>query len=439
MINQKLADIKDLLAEHDLEDIISILPIESRTNDINSLLKDIELSFITEIASNCNLQPFIGDIVNVPIETDLKEITKLLQGYSSFENEHELENKIKTKNTLEPDYEVKTTDANKYEFRTCTGKVPQFKNDFQDKKKKQNKTTDCNVDEYIVERIRSEILETNLNINWDDIVGLTDVKKVINEIILWPMLRPDIFTGLRGPPKGLLLFGPPGTGKTMIGKCIASQCKATFFSISASSLTSKWVGEGEKMVRALFFLARESTPSVIFIDEIDSLLSQRSENENEGSRRIKTEFLVQFDGAAVNDNDKILVIGATNRPQEIDEAARRRLTKRIYVPLPEKENRMKMVKQLMKEYSNSIKEEEYEQIAEITNGYSGSDIFNLCREATLEPLREIVDINNFKAEEIRDICLKDFKSALRQIRKSVSQADLKGFVEWNDNFGSMPK
>lgn len=152
----------------------------------------------------------------------------------------------------------------------------------------------ANIDPRLIEMIRNEIMHRVDNITWDSIAGLEHAKNSIKEIVVWPMLRPDIFKGLRGPPKGLLLFGPPGTGKTMIGKCIASQAKATFFSISASSLTSKWVGEGEKMVRALFAVARCSQPAVIFIDEIDSLLTQRTDGEIEASRRIKTEFLVQF-------------------------------------------------------------------------------------------------------------------------------------------------
>ena len=146
----------------------------------------------------------------------------------------------------------------------------------------------------LIEMIRNEIMHRVDNISWESIAGLEHAKSSIKEIVVWPMLRPDLFKGLRGPPKGLLLFGPPGTGKTLIGKCIASQAKATFFSISASSLTSKWVGEGEKMVRALFAVARCSQPAVIFIDEIDSLLTQRTDGEFEASRRIKTEFLVQF-------------------------------------------------------------------------------------------------------------------------------------------------
>ncbi len=433
MVTNSINDLRNQLIDKGIEDNISLLPKEQRSVEIKNKLAEIERKFLAELSQDDRLLPFITDMVGLPIESDLNEISELLHNYPD----------VFIKEDLEPETQYKKSiDQSEMPFKTASNKSLYGG----DKLNKVNKCSDklsksngneCNVDEYILERIRSEILKTNLNIGWDDIVGLNDVKKAINEIILWPMQRPDIFTGLRGPPKGLLLFGPPGTGKTMIGKCIASQCNATFFSISASSLTSKWMGEGEKMVRALFYLARESPPSVIFIDEIDSLLSQRSDNENEGSRRIKTEFLVQFDGAGVNSNDRILVIGATNRPHEIDEAARRRFTKRIYVPLPEKENRIKMVFQLMREYANNISEDELQEIGEMTDGYSGSDIFNLCREATLEPLREIEDIANFKANEIREISLADFKTSMKQIRKSVSANDLNGFIEWNNNFGSV--
>lgn len=192
------------------------------------------------------------------------------------------------------------------------------------------------IDPRMVELIRSEIMDRGPSIDWADIAGLEFAKQAVQEAVVWPMLRPDIFKGLRRPPKGILFFGPPGTGKTLIGKCVASQSKSTFFTISASSLTSKWVGEGEKMVRALFTVARSYQPAVIFIDEVDSLLSQRSDGEHESSRRIKTEFLVQLDGATTDADERLLVIGATNRPQELDEAARRRFTKRLYIPLPEK-------------------------------------------------------------------------------------------------------
>jgi SpoVK/Ycf46/Vps4 family AAA+-type ATPase len=193
-----------------------------------------------------------------------------------------------------------------------------------------------NLDPRMVELIENEIMERQLNITWQDIAGLDMAKKNINEIIVWPMLRPDIFKGLRAPPRGVLFFGPPGTGKTLLGKAIAAQSKSTFMSISASTLTSKWVGEGEKMVRTMFAIAAIHQPTVIFIDEIDSLLCSRSESDMESSRRLKTEFLVQLDGANTfaGDNSRILIIGATNRPDDLDEAVKRRLAKRMYIPLP---------------------------------------------------------------------------------------------------------
>lgn len=164
------------------------------------------------------------------------------------------------------------------------------------KKEKNEKIVVKNVEPRIVEMIENEILVTDSKVNWEDIAGLETVKQAIQEIIIWPMKRPDIFqaNSLRRPPRGVLLFGPPGTGKTLIARCIASQVSATFFSISASSMTSKWIGEGEKLVKTLFAVAKLKQPSVVFIDEIDSLLTSRSEGENECSRRIKTEFLVHF-------------------------------------------------------------------------------------------------------------------------------------------------
>jgi fidgetin-like protein 1 len=144
----------------------------------------------------------------------------------------------------------------------------------------------------MVELIENEIMERQPKVSWSDIAGLEFAKKTIQEIIIWPMLRPDIFKGIRAPPRGVMFFGPPGTGKTLLGKAIAAQSKSTFMSISASTLTSKWVGEGEKMVRTMFAIAAIHQPTVIFIDEIDSLLCARNENDMESSRRIKTEFLV---------------------------------------------------------------------------------------------------------------------------------------------------
>lgn len=296
------------------------------------------------------------------------------------------------------------------------------------------------IDPKMVDLMLSEIMDQGPPVTWDDIAGLEFAKKTIKEIVIWPMLRPDLFTGLRGPPKGVLLFGPPGTGKTLIGKCIASQTKSTFFSISASSLTSKWIGEGEKLVKALFAVARCHEPAVIFIDEIDSLLTQRSESEHESSRRIKTEFLVQLDGATTSNNEKLLLIGATNRPQELDEAIRRRLVKRLYIPLPEVKARIQIIKTLLKTHNHILSDEDFINIGNNTEGYSGSDMANLCKEAALGPLRKInfSDIEHIREDEVKPIDIQDFLDALNQVKASVSEKDMQTYLEWNEKFGSCP-
>ncbi|XP_037974157.2 fidgetin-like protein 1 [Plutella xylostella] len=293
------------------------------------------------------------------------------------------------------------------------------------------------IDPKMIELIESEIIDKGTPIMWDDIAGLQLAKSVIQEAVVWPLLRPDIFTGLRRPPKGILLFGPPGTGKTLIGKCVAAQCHATFFSISASSLTSKWIGDGEKMVRALFAVATCHQPAVIFIDEIDSLLSARSDSEHEATRRIKTEFLVQFDGAATGEEDRLLIIGATNRPQELDEAARRRLVKRLYIPLPEADARKQIIANLLRNENNDLTEQQIEHIAQLTQGYSGADMRSLCSEAAMGPVRSVPlsQIVSIQRDKVRPVCAQDFINALQRVRPSVSQDDLGQYVKWNQTYG----
>eukprot|EP00127_Corallochytrium_limacisporum_P003975 Clim_evm24s156 gene=Clim_evmTU24s156 len=292
------------------------------------------------------------------------------------------------------------------------------------------------LDPKLVEIIKNEILDLKKPITWDDIAGLGHAKKSIMEIVVWPMLRPEVFKGLRAPPKGLLLFGPPGTGKTMIGKCIANEAGATFFSISASSMTSKFVGEGEKLVRTLFGVAKVHSPAVVFIDEIDSLLTQRSENEHESARRIKTEFLVQMDGVGGGD-ERILVVGATNRPTELDEAARRRFVKRLYIPLPDGEARLAILDNLLQREGASLTDDDKQELVEKTDGYSGADMANLCKEAALGPLREITDIRNVNASQIRAIDMRDFNYAMTQVRASVSEKDLDHYLQYAKDFGSI--
>uniref|UniRef100_A0AAF5PMB7 Vacuolar protein sorting-associating protein 4A n=2 Tax=Wuchereria bancrofti TaxID=6293 RepID=A0AAF5PMB7_WUCBA len=298
-----------------------------------------------------------------------------------------------------------------------------------------------NLEDNIINLIEAEIMSTRTDIQWADVSGLEPAKKALREIIVLPFLRPDIFKGIRAPPKGVLLFGPPGTGKTMIGRCVASQCKATFFNIAASSITSKWVGEGEKLVRALFAIARVLQPSVVFIDEIDSLLKSRNESEHESSRRIKTEFLIHLDGVATTSDERILILGATNRPEELDSAVKRRFAKRLYIGLPCDAARAQMILSLLSDQKHNLSDDDVQSIAKLTNGYSGADMKQLCSEAAMIPVRNIVDsssldIASISADEIRPISFSDFEIAMHFVRPTVVEKDLEGYRAWNKQYGS---
>ncbi|KAL1841018.1 hypothetical protein VTJ49DRAFT_7534 [Mycothermus thermophilus] len=308
------------------------------------------------------------------------------------------------------------------------------------------------VDQHAAKQILNEIVVRGDEVHWTDIAGLEVAKNALRETVVYPFLRPDLFMGLREPARGMLLFGPPGTGKTMLARAVATESKSTFFSISASSLTSKYLGESEKLVRALFALAKVLAPSIIFVDEIDSLLSQRSgTGEHEATRRIKTEFLIQWSDlqrAAAGrepvgekekergDANRVLVLAATNLPWAIDEAARRRFVRRQYIPLPEPETRKVQIRTLLKQQQHTLSEEDIETLVGLTDGFSGSDITALAKDAAMGPLRSLGDaLLHMTMEEIRPIELSDFVASLSTIRPSVSKASLKEYEDWAREFG----
>jgi len=293
------------------------------------------------------------------------------------------------------------------------------------------------VDSKLAQSLLDEIVEDDTSVTWDDVVGLELPKQALQEIVILPAIRPELFTGLRSPARGLLLFGPPGNGKTMLAKAVAHESKAKFFNITASSLTSKWVGEGEKLVKALFALARELQPAIIFLDEVDALLSRRGEAEHDAMRRLKNEFLSSFDGMHTTQGDRILVMAATNRPHEIDDAALRRFEKRIYIPLPSVEAREAVLRNLLTKHENKISPKQLHDLARSCEGYSGSDLTALAKDAALGPIRELDyrTLKSMPANKVRPLQLDDFQRSMKQIRPSVSMELIRTLEQWNAHFG----
>lgn len=243
--------------------------------------------------------------------------------------------------------------------------------------------------------LESAILQEKPCVRWEDVAGLNTAKEALKEAALLPIKAPHLFSGPRKPWRGILLYGPPGTGKSYLAKAVATEANATFFSISSSDLLSKWLGESEKLVRELFNLGRQNKPSIIFIDEIDSLCSSRSDSESESARRVKTEFLVQMNGVG-KDMDGVLILAATNIPWALDPAIRRRFEKRIYISLPDEGARAKMFAINLGNIHTTLKKEDFKELAARTEGYSGSDIAVVVREAIMEPIRMVQNATFFK-------------------------------------------
>ncbi|XP_015895836.3 uncharacterized protein LOC107429632 isoform X3 [Ziziphus jujuba] len=299
-------------------------------------------------------------------------------------------------------------------------------------------------DEYETNFISAVVPPGEIGVKFDDIGALEDVKNALNELVILPMRRPELFSrgNLLRPCKGILLFGPPGTGKTLLAKALATEAGANFISITGSALTSKWFGDAEKLTKALFSFASKLAPVIIFVDEVDSLLGARGGSfEHEATRRMRNEFMAAWDGLRSKDSQRILILGATNRPFDLDDAVIRRLPRRIYVDLPDAENRMKILRIFLAQ-ENLGPGFEFDKLAHATEGYSGSDLKNLCIAAAYRPVQELLEeerkgSKNDASPGLRPLNLDDFIKSKSKVGPSVAYdaTSMNELRKWNEQYG----
>ncbi|PHT29376.1 hypothetical protein CQW23_31027 [Capsicum baccatum] len=303
---------------------------------------------------------------------------------------------------------------------------------------------------------------SDIGVTFDDIGALESVKDTLKELLMLPLQRPELFSKsqLTKPCKGILLFGPPETEKTMLAKAVATEAGANFINISMSSISSKWSCEGEKCIKAVFSLACKIAPSIIFVDEVDSMLGRRENpEEHQAMCRLKNEFLLNWDGLRTKDNERVLVLAATNRPVDLDEAVIRRLPRRLMVNLPDAPSRTKILKVILAK-EDLARDVDLESVASMTDGYSGSDLKNLCATAAYRPIRDILERKkryyiSFVDEQaaasadsipapalsssvdLQPLNMDDFRYSHQKVCASVSSesTNMTELLQWNDLYG----
>ena len=358
-------------------------------------------------------------------------------------------------------------DPNKYNVETYKKKVEEYTKIMEEVKKKRVAEPEGgkkdSEDDKLAKQLSGTLITETPNVKWEDVAGLEKAKEALKEAVVLPIKFPQLFQEKRKPWKGILLYGPPGTGKSYLAKAAATETGGKFFSVSAANIVSKWMGESEKLIKGLFDLARQNKPAVIFLDEIDSVLSARSDSENDATRRLKTEFLIQMQGVG-KDDEGVLVLGATNIPWGLDPAVRRRFQKKIYISLPDVKARRLMFTLNLGDTENDITEKEFDTLAEMTEGYSGSDIATLTQDAIYGPLRKCQRAKFFKKidndhivpcspsdpgafrmtmNEIEKpeslvppkVTFEDYIQSIQKIKATVNQKDLEKQEEFTKEFG----
>lgn len=292
-----------------------------------------------------------------------------------------------------------------------------------------------NSDSNLVEMVTSEILQQCPPVDWSDIAGLDMAKAAIKEEILWPILRPDMFSGLATFPRSLLLFGPQGTGRALLARCMASQLGAAFLRLNSTSLVTKWLGEGDKIIQASFLVARCRQPAVVFISDVDLLLSAQLSEESPVNR-LKAELLMQLDSVLTSAEEHVLVVCSTSKPEEIPESLRRYFTKRLLIPLPDGTARHQIISQLLSQNNYCLSDKEMSLLVQRTEGFSGLDVAQLCQEALVSPLHGIAGTDlSIHPSQMRLVSYQDFDNVFCKFQPSISQKELDMYTEWNKMFG----